>query len=118
MDVHFGRSGLENPDKRHRGLLRPRCERHKRCHTSSKRKEFPPPHASPLANDQKATTFLAPGAVLCTTANAHREMSKWVKSDVSGALADVGFYPESDRLLRRRKMTLCAISDQSAPQQK
>jgi hypothetical protein len=41
----------------------------------------------------------------------------WVKSVVSSALTDVRFYPESDRLLRRREMTLCAISDQSAVQQ-
>jgi hypothetical protein len=40
----------------------------------------------------------------------------WVKSDVFGALADVRFTPESDRLLQRREMTLCAISDQSALQ--
>jgi len=31
---------------------------------------------------------------------------------------DVRFTPESDRLLRRREVTLCAISDQSAAQQK
>jgi hypothetical protein len=30
---------------------------------------------------------------------------------------DVRFTPNSDRLLRRREMTLCAISDQSAVQQ-
>jgi hypothetical protein len=30
---------------------------------------------------------------------------------------DVRFTPESDRLLRRKEMTLCAISDQSAVQQ-
>jgi hypothetical protein len=30
---------------------------------------------------------------------------------------DVRYYPKSDRLLRRRKVTLCAISDQSAAQQ-
>jgi hypothetical protein len=28
-----------------------------------------------------------------------------------GFLADVGFTPNSDRLLRCREMTLCAISD-------
>jgi len=32
--------------------------------------------------------------------------------------ADVRFAPQSDRLLRRREMTLCAINDQSAVQQK
>jgi len=31
---------------------------------------------------------------------------------------DVRFTPESDRLLRSGEMTLCAISDQSALQQK
>jgi hypothetical protein len=35
-----------------------------------------------------------------------------------GVLADVRFTPESDRLLRCRELTLCAISDQSALQQK
>jgi hypothetical protein len=34
-----------------------------------------------------------------------------------GAPADVRFTPNSDRLLRCREMTLCAISDQSAVQQ-
>jgi hypothetical protein len=42
-------------------------------------------------------------------------MSLWVISAVLVALADVRFTPESDRLLRCREMTLCAISDQSAP---
>jgi hypothetical protein len=55
---------------------------------------------------------------LCATANHPAEISRWVKSVISGALADVRFTPESDRLLRRREMTLCAISDQSAVQQK
>jgi hypothetical protein len=45
------------------------------------------------------------------------ECPLWVISGVLGALADVRFTPESDRLLQRREMTLCAISDQSAPQQ-
>jgi hypothetical protein len=34
-----------------------------------------------------------------------------------GAPADVRFTPESDHLLRRREMTLCANTDQSAAQQ-
>jgi hypothetical protein len=45
-------------------------------------------------------------------------MSLWVKSVILGAPADVRFTPDSDRLLRCREMTLCAISDQSAVQQK
>ena len=44
-------------------------------------------------------------------------MSQWVISVVSGALADVRFTPNSDRLLRCREMTVCAISDQNAVQQ-
>jgi len=32
-------------------------------------------------------------------------------------MADVRLYPKSDRLLRRREMTLCAIFDQNAMQQ-
>jgi hypothetical protein len=32
-------------------------------------------------------------------------MSQWVKSVVLGVLAHVRFYPESDRLLRLRKVT-------------
>jgi hypothetical protein len=35
-----------------------------------------------------------------------------------GVLGDVRFTPESDRLLRCREVTLCAISDQNAVQQK
>jgi len=31
---------------------------------------------------------------------------------------DVRFYPQSDRLLQRREVTLCAISDHSAVQTK
>jgi len=45
------------------------------------------------------------------------KVSLWVKSDVFAVLADVCFTPESDRLLRCRETTLCAISDQSAVQQ-
>ena len=44
-------------------------------------------------------------------------MSRWVKSVVSDLCGDVRFTPESDRSLRCREMTLCAISDQSAAQQ-
>jgi len=35
----------------------------------------------------------------------------WVKSDVFDPSGDVRFGPNSDRLLRCREMTLCAISD-------
>jgi hypothetical protein len=45
---------------------------------------------------------------LCGTAICPPEMSLWVISVTLGDLADVRFTPESDRLLRRRKMTLCA----------
>jgi hypothetical protein len=38
--------------------------------------------------------------------------SSWrVISDLFGPLADVRFAPESDRLLRRREVTLCGIGD-------
>ena len=43
---------------------------------------------------------------------AHTLMSQSTFRD-----SDVRFTPESDRLLRCREMTLCAISDQSALQQ-
>ena len=46
-----------------------------------------------------------------------KQNSLWVKSVVLDVLDDVRFTPESDRLLQRRGMTLCAISDQSALQQ-
>ena len=39
------------------------------------------------------------------------------KADIPG-VEPIRFYPQSDRLLRRREMTLSAISDQSATQQK
>ena len=45
-------------------------------------------------------------------------MSLWVISVISNVLADVRFTPESDRFGASRKVTLCAISDQSAVQQK
>jgi hypothetical protein len=38
-------------------------------------------------------------------------------STISVTWLDVRFTPNSDRLLRRREVTLCAISDQSAVQQ-
>jgi hypothetical protein len=38
-------------------------------------------------------------------------------SVVLGALADVRYYPKSDRLLRCSEVSLCANSDQSAAQQ-
>ena len=38
--------------------------------------------------------------------------------NLPGTRTDVRFAPQSDRLLRCREMTLCAISDQSALQQK
>src|SRR5262245_25844245 len=44
MDVHLGRSGLENPDNRHRGLLRTRRERPCCSGTANKCDEFPSPH--------------------------------------------------------------------------
>jgi len=44
-------------------------------------------------------------------------VSLWVKGDLFGPLFDVRFIPESDRLLRRREMTLWCLSDQSASQQ-
>jgi len=44
-------------------------------------------------------------------------MSRWVKSVVSDLCGDVRFTPESDRSLRCREMTLCAVSDRSALQQ-
>jgi hypothetical protein len=49
---------------------------------------------------------------LCTTANDRTETTQWIKSDHFGVLVDVRFHPESDHLLQRREMTLCAISDQ------
>jgi hypothetical protein len=45
------------------------------------------------------------------------EVSKRVISVVLGVRADVRYYPKSDRLLRRRELTLCANTDQSAVQQ-
>jgi hypothetical protein len=38
-------------------------------------------------------------------------MTRRVKSVVLGAPGDVGFIPESDRLLCGREMTLCATFD-------
>ena len=54
---------------------------------------------------------------LCTTTIDPAETTKWVKSVVSDLCGDVRFTPESDRSLRCREMTLCAISDQSGLQQ-
>jgi hypothetical protein len=39
------------------------------------------------------------------------------KATLSTPPGDVRFTPESDRLVRSSEVTLCAISDQSAPQQ-
>jgi hypothetical protein len=55
---------------------------------------------------------------MCGAKILSRRCRLWVISVVLGAPADVRFYPNSDRLLRRREMTLCANSDQSAAQQK
>jgi hypothetical protein len=54
----------------------------------------------------------------CAAKILRRECRFRVKSRHSGRGTDVRYYPESDRLLRRSEMTLCANSDQSAPQQK
>jgi hypothetical protein len=56
-------------------------------------------------------------ALLCGAANLTARCPLWVISVFSKRGTDVGFTPNSDRSLRRREMTLCAISDQSAPQQ-
>jgi hypothetical protein len=44
--------------------------------------------------------------------------SRASKDASAGWVFDVRFTPESDRLLRRGRCPLCAITDQSAPQQK
>ena len=43
--------------------------------------------------------------------------TRWSKSGHAAGLGHVPFTPKSDRLLRCREMTLCAISDRSALQQ-
>ena len=56
--------------------------------------------------------------VLGLTANLDRLVASGSFSTNSVYLRDVRFTPERDQMLRGSKMTLCAISDQSAPQQK
>jgi hypothetical protein len=54
----------------------------------------------------------------CATAIQRAEVSLWSMASRWAPSFEVRFNLQSDRLLRRREMTLCAITDQSASQQK